>query len=286
MHIRIWSQFSANHSAGFTVVGQFETSEQAAVVAEEIRAILRKIAQWHELRTTLQEKGIPDEWIFKNQYLDLLHTSDPELHTKLLNPAHPLINQPWSVAPNPEKADLTPIEQILKEIYGLTNWHWKIEYAQDSTRVGDVVNVLGNTLFLSEAYIDQYTWTGPAPFDELLERLGGQVAVEEEAGPRRIVATLTFMAPNDTVVKQILAAQHFWRDDPLVRFKLPSTLIKPGARTILHMGGAITHDGLSVTIDNFDLFASWDTDFHILLEYLQLLGCSAFEYSFRNQNSW
>lgn len=50
MKILIWSQFSSNHSADFTLVGEFATAEQAAEAAEKIRYILREIATyWQSL---------------------------------------------------------------------------------------------------------------------------------------------------------------------------------------------------------------------------------------------
>jgi|GEM_PF-3210932 len=43
MKLSIWQQFSSNHSANYMVVGKFETSEKAAVVASEFRKFVLKM---------------------------------------------------------------------------------------------------------------------------------------------------------------------------------------------------------------------------------------------------
>src|SRR5579864_8296453 len=78
MGISIWRQFSSNHSANFTVVGQFETPERAHEVAEEMRAMLRAIGEWWEqypglegqIEHDLGKRGqlTPPEAHFKEQY--------------------------------------------------------------------------------------------------------------------------------------------------------------------------------------------------------------------------
>ena len=48
MQIHIWRQFSSNHSADFTLVGEFETPERAHVVADEMRLLIKNITKWYE----------------------------------------------------------------------------------------------------------------------------------------------------------------------------------------------------------------------------------------------
>jgi hypothetical protein len=48
MRLSVWQQFSSNHSARFTVVGQFETAEAARKAAEELNQILTTITNWYE----------------------------------------------------------------------------------------------------------------------------------------------------------------------------------------------------------------------------------------------
>ncbi len=56
MHISIWQQFSSNHSAGFCLVGTFQSAEFAVQVEEEIRQILVTTALWDE------DKAISGRW--------------------------------------------------------------------------------------------------------------------------------------------------------------------------------------------------------------------------------
>lgn len=47
MRVFIWQQFSSNHSARFTVVGEFETPDAARKAAGELNHILTTIKQWY-----------------------------------------------------------------------------------------------------------------------------------------------------------------------------------------------------------------------------------------------
>jgi hypothetical protein len=47
MRLSLWQQFSSNHSAYFTVVGTFESTEKANAAAAELRRILGTIDEWH-----------------------------------------------------------------------------------------------------------------------------------------------------------------------------------------------------------------------------------------------
>lgn len=44
MKLSLWQQFSSNHSAGFSLIGQFKTAEEATQAVAVIRGILEKIA--------------------------------------------------------------------------------------------------------------------------------------------------------------------------------------------------------------------------------------------------
>jgi uncharacterized lipoprotein YehR (DUF1307 family) len=48
MKLSIWQQFSSNHSANFTTVGQFESAEWAQEALKEVQEIIQNIAWWHE----------------------------------------------------------------------------------------------------------------------------------------------------------------------------------------------------------------------------------------------
>jgi hypothetical protein len=47
MRLSLWQQFSSNHSAMYTVVGVFESTDKAYAVAEEIRELLVEIEEWN-----------------------------------------------------------------------------------------------------------------------------------------------------------------------------------------------------------------------------------------------
>jgi hypothetical protein len=46
MKLSVWSQFSSNHSASFTVVGHFESQIRAQAVADEFETILERMSLW------------------------------------------------------------------------------------------------------------------------------------------------------------------------------------------------------------------------------------------------
>jgi hypothetical protein len=78
VRISIWQQFSSNHSAAYTVVGTFETEENARAAATMIEVALQKIDKWWET-LSLEERTLwggkaetphltPPEIELKNQY--------------------------------------------------------------------------------------------------------------------------------------------------------------------------------------------------------------------------
>lgn len=64
MRLSIWPQFSSNHSAGFTLVGAFETPEQAKQAAAQLNHDLNSICDWfrrpenEELRASIEGEAI------------------------------------------------------------------------------------------------------------------------------------------------------------------------------------------------------------------------------------
>ncbi len=47
MKLSIWQQFSSNNSSDFTIIGVFDSPEQAKQAAEEVQRILNRIRDWH-----------------------------------------------------------------------------------------------------------------------------------------------------------------------------------------------------------------------------------------------
>lgn len=48
MQVKIWQQFSSNHSGSFTVIGVFESPQKAEAVAAELKAIFQNLFQWYQ----------------------------------------------------------------------------------------------------------------------------------------------------------------------------------------------------------------------------------------------
>jgi hypothetical protein len=76
MHISIWQQFGSNHSASFTVVGEFKDANTASVAAETLRDVAKSIVDWYsaneEARIAViertQESPTPAELHVCNDY--------------------------------------------------------------------------------------------------------------------------------------------------------------------------------------------------------------------------
>jgi hypothetical protein len=71
MKISIWQQFSSNHSAYYTVVGEFTTPSQAEAAGSQIRQFFNDINAWFEKPENAQSK-------YERQDEGLPTLSDPE----------------------------------------------------------------------------------------------------------------------------------------------------------------------------------------------------------------
>jgi hypothetical protein len=72
MRVVIWQQFSSNHSTNFTVVGSFSRPHEANEAADELRNMLRTLADWYdqnpEMRQRMPFTPSPLEVAFAQQY--------------------------------------------------------------------------------------------------------------------------------------------------------------------------------------------------------------------------
>src|SRR5258706_3866109 len=89
MRVSLWQQFSSNHSAGFSLVAEFKSIEEAEKAHSAILAIISAIAKyyeehWEELDKALRKEGM--------------------------------------VAP-------TPIERDLARQYNLLSWDYSVDWA-------------------------------------------------------------------------------------------------------------------------------------------------------------
>lgn len=88
MKVSIWRQFSSNHSANFTVVGEFDSPSLAEQAEEKLNAVYNQLAAWWES-------------LDKDTRVALSKTSDMK--------------------------QLTPIERQLKEEWGVT-WEYSLNW--------------------------------------------------------------------------------------------------------------------------------------------------------------
>jgi hypothetical protein len=58
MRISIWQQFASNHSASFTVVGEFQDAQSANSAAEVFRTVAKSIDDWYTANETIREAVI------------------------------------------------------------------------------------------------------------------------------------------------------------------------------------------------------------------------------------
>ncbi len=195
MKISIWQQFSSNHSADFTLVGQFESSEWAKTVAEEIRHIIHSIGWWWE---QVRDDETPAETLNRllEQYNDasdvppFVHSPDVLTHVYTADSRGP-----------------TPPEIYYQQQYGLQKWgrcgtiplDWiRGRYAERVVEVYNdlvIVSPMGNT------------WAGAHPFDTILEQLGGRVAASLEGYVGlglNIDCTAPSAAAADAIVKKMV----------------------------------------------------------------------------------
>jgi len=169
MRLTLWPQFSSNHSAGFTVVGEFDSAARADEVAEEIRFLLKTIAQfWAGLNTEEQT-----EWFARIR-----------------------------------QGEVTPPEEVFRRRYnvewarwqngsvGGLDWLWDgLEQAQRA------VNVYANFVIVEDSI---ETWVGQKPFDEILANLGGKVVYEVENGKDGIYWDVVFSVADDKAKAEII----------------------------------------------------------------------------------
>src|SRR5688572_1206998 len=137
MRLSLWQQFSSNHSADFTVVGTFENAEAAAQAGEELRSILNRLDQWWKALDR-------DEF---GRWRD--HSETPVI---------------------------TPIEKQISTEYEV-KWPFMLSWPfWGWDRSESPVQVYREFVFVIAPLIIDF-WCGPQPFDSLLERLNGEVAV-------------------------------------------------------------------------------------------------------------
>jgi hypothetical protein len=303
MRLSIWQQFSSNHSGWFSVVGTFETVEQAQSSYEEIRQMLFSIDQWHrehKEESSAQRAGstepVPPEAEFAKQY-------------QVRWPA----TIDWTNWANYDLED--------NPVYAGVDARKSAERLIDNA-----VSILGRTVSIGSP--DQ-TWMTKQPFEDLLAHFGAETTgydmdtIESEAF--EVVEThphLMFTAPDIPAAEQIEAAIiHYirgtvsasdnvppWNEDAanFERVYGTSRLLKreyveiaqrnwqyrydgakhlpfgqemPRQRLTLRSGnGRLERDGQHFTLIDFDFYN--DLGLLALIAWLEVQGCSEMDFAY------
>ncbi len=259
MRVSIWQQWASNHSAAFTVMGKFRTVEDAQRVGGILKGILTEVARWKQqdreakwqaylAAHQIQHPTPADEERFDNEYYGSEFT--PEA---------------------------TEIERQLAEQYDVL-WPDTLQYARDPETAPKAVVIVDRAVIVAEDLIDDYTWTGFWPFEELISKFGGEVAVEFEHGGL-IQVTIPCTAPDETKAAQLLhhvqlGESNSWNAG-LIRV---DDLVLESVKVDSWISGRVTRDGLQLTYIYREV--SHGRYFAALLEYLRAHGCTIIDYTF------
>jgi hypothetical protein len=171
MKLSLWQQFSSNHSATFMVVGQFEDETWAEMVEMEIKSILREFSDWWA--------QIPAE--------------DRYQHLKTLQEGH----------------QLTPAEQSVQQRYQIATWGWRhrdisLDWTLSDHAV-EAVHRIGTMVTINQDALPMDSWAGPAPFEEILQKLGGAVYASCSQLDRDFTVTIRGTAENPEAARRIVS---------------------------------------------------------------------------------
>jgi hypothetical protein len=216
MKVSLWHQFSSNHSASFIVVGQFESEAWAEQVATEVRLIIREIGEWWQQLPDEEWKSVHDELERTNQ--------------------------------------LTPPERTIQQRYQISNWRrrsrtplldWvRYEQAPEAVhRIGTLVTINQQALSLCGD-----TWFGPAPFDEILRKLGGAVVASCAEFDWDFSINIRGIAPDAETAQRIVKQVE---------------IIERGERRLVRISGHyitnghVSCDGPHILIERYEIAANY-----------------------------
>lgn len=243
MRIAIWQQFSSNHSNNFTVVGTFASPDRAAEVAAEIRHILRTVAAYW--------KRIGEE--------------DPQ-------------QQLWIKA-TIGGGYVTPPEVDFSQKYGV---HWckdgdietTIDWIRwDEDKAQEAVQLFLNSVFVGNQGLGfGQSNVGVKPFDDILRKLGGEVAVDGElTGP--ILTTVVCDATDQDTAKQVMDTIEIQENPSFGKEYVITNVFWPAR-------GKIHQEGTRIT---FMLELDVPEEFIALIAFLQRHFCTIVSYKFEDE---
>ena len=171
MRISIWQQFSSNHSADFRIVSVFKTPEDAQKAAEELKRVLKKLADWH---------------------------SDPT--------NQPLLSEIGdSFARDQDNRLHIPPEIELDDQYGIGFSYEPLDWLWDVSQVVETIAIYQSIVYFSNDPHMRRTWSGEEPFDRLLEKLGGETYVAGGRTEDEFWLQVTTVAPDESTAKRIVS---------------------------------------------------------------------------------
>jgi hypothetical protein len=250
MRVSIWQQFSSNHSASFSLVGQFESAEWAEQVADDLRNMLQAITDW---------------WA---------QFDDREEATQIENRFR-------------RKGQLTPPEEEFQKQYGV---EWSKDYRTKrlcpldwiGPNAANAVSVYKNVIFIQPR---GDTWIGPQPLDAIMRGLGGRVAAECEVYDSYLAVTITCDAPDEVTAEAMVAEvkSYMTPNKRIIRTipSLDSTQFEvawDGKRVVYsdyQLHGIVYH-----RIGKIDVEMNLQQQFDALMEYLTRRGCVNIDYRF------
>ncbi len=259
MRISIWRQWSSNHSAAFTVMGKFQTIEEAQQAGDTLKNILTEVARW-------KQKDREEKW---QAFLIAQNIQHPTLADRVLFDDNYLSDY-----------EPTEIEQQFARQHNVT-WGPTLEYAYDPELAPQAVRIVDHTVIVAEDFIGQETWTGPFPFLELLKKLGGEVAVHTEFSGS-ITITLRCKAPDESTATQLkkqVRQERKISDAPTISIAdLPR-----GQEYISEcVNGNVRREGLELTYTYEE--RNYGRYFAQLLKYLRAHNCTILNYTFESED--
>ncbi len=242
MHVSIWQQFSSNHSATFTVIGEFKTADLAQSATEACLAIFTTIEQWRE---------VPENAALLEHQR---YYSDPK----------------YVIDPPP-----TPPEIAISQQYGVEWGGSSIDWIGPVDLIHERIRRVDSRVFIS---VDFETWNHPVPVVNLIEKMGGSALVEYVDGVPQRTIHLTCTAPDKNTAQtlyQMMDAyfRRTWRGMPVLW--QPEHTNESIASFV--GDGTIQVEGLRVTVDIE--FWKLGVGFPALIDYLRDQGCTAIEFA-------
>jgi len=262
VRIAIWQQWASNHSAAFTIMGKFQTAGEAQRVGSLLQDMLRQIAAWKQQDRETKWQAYLATHQIQQPTPNNREAFDKEYYGSELIP------------------ETTEIERRLAEQHNIT-WINTVQYAEDPAIAPHAVFVVDRVVIVAEDLIDYYTWTGFWPFEELMSKLGGEVALQFEFGGT-IQVILRCVAPDETTAIRLFqevehqVAKYDTRSLDMIFIEGLGFEGK-----LDWVPGSVTSEGLTITYT----FEEWcyGRFFAGLIEYLRSNGCTSINYTFETR---